>query len=222
MHRWSSQRTLPCLCDVGAVPCPFHIALDQLQWLRASRHSDEGTALLFPTSNGTVASKASVVRTSELLGECCEQPIFTEHGLRRLSGHTPRVSGSLFYAALGLEVNKIRLLARHSGDTILRYVKDAPLKSIRADLGIALQGKSPTASSSRSSSSTVATARIISLEAKVAELERALQAHMQKLTSLNAAAQQNSIKAFVQNTTTATGLDLGLTVFGVDSRLGQA
>ena len=135
-----AQRMLPCFCDLESIPCRFHIALDHLQ---------------------------VVVRTFEPIGEQCEPPIFTEHGLRRFGGHTPRVSGAQFYAALGLEVNKIRLLARHSGETIHCYVQNAPLKCIRNDLGLALQGRSRVASSSRSSSTTVATARILPLEAKV-------------------------------------------------------
>ena len=36
-----------------------------------------------------------------------------------------------------MEINKIRILARHSGDMILRYVADVPLISIRSDLGLA-------------------------------------------------------------------------------------
>ena len=94
-----------------------------------------------PTSGGLVASKAAVLRTFEILREECGQPIFTEHGLRRFGGHTPRVGGSRFYVALGLETNKIRIIAMYSGDTILRYIQEAPLKSIRSDLGIALQGR---------------------------------------------------------------------------------
>ena len=37
---------------------------------------------------------------------------------------------------MGMEVNKARIIARRSGDTILLYVSDAPLKSLRADLGL--------------------------------------------------------------------------------------
>ncbi len=35
-----------------------------------------------------------------------------------------------------MEVNKIRILARHSGDQILRYVQDTPLRTLRVDLGL--------------------------------------------------------------------------------------
>ena len=38
------RRMLPCFCDLDSLPCPLHIALDHLQWLRASRRSDGGAA----------------------------------------------------------------------------------------------------------------------------------------------------------------------------------
>ena len=50
--------------------------------------------------------------------------------------HTARVTGAQTFAALGIEINKVRLMARHSGETLLRYVADAPLRSLRTDLGL--------------------------------------------------------------------------------------
>ena len=93
---------------------------------------------------GTVASQNFVVLTFEKIGMACCQPGLSEPGLRLFGGHTPRVTGAQMYAALGLGINKSRLLARHSGDTILRYVQDAPLRSIRTDLGLAALNR-PTA-----------------------------------------------------------------------------
>ena len=63
------ERTPPCFCGLDAIPCPYHLALEHMQWLRASKHSDEGTAILFPTSGGLAPSKAALIRTFELLGE---------------------------------------------------------------------------------------------------------------------------------------------------------
>ena len=175
-----------------------------MQWLRASKHSDEGAAILFPTSGGLVASKAALIRTFELLGEQCGQPIFTEHGLRRFGGHTPRVGGSRFYVALGLETNKIRIMARRPGDTTLRYIQEAPLKSIRSDLGIALQGRSIQAASSSSTSTPATKAKLAALEAKIEELKRTLQVPPQELTTLNEAAKNDTATSYIQNTATAT------------------
>ena len=74
--------------------------------------------------------------TFERLGLLCEQPLISDTGLRSFGGHTPRVTGSQLLAAIGIETNKVRLMARHSGDAINRYVEDAPLRSLRADLGL--------------------------------------------------------------------------------------
>jgi hypothetical protein len=68
------------------------------------------------------------VRTFEVIGERLGQPITSSAGLRLFGGHSPRVTGAQLFAALGVEVTKIRILARHSGDAILRYVAEAPLK----------------------------------------------------------------------------------------------
>jgi len=45
------------------------------------------------------------------------------------------VEGAQALATAGAEVSKIRIFARHSGDAILRYVAEAPLTSLRHDLG---------------------------------------------------------------------------------------
>ena len=152
----------------SVLPCTYHLALEHLLWLFSSKHSDEGTAILFPTSNGNVSSKAEVIRTFEKLGELCGQELLSEHGLRRFGGHTPRVSGSRFYAALGLDPNKIRILARRSGDTILRYIQEALLKSLRSDLGIALHGRAmKTAAWSGHAASSAAVKKVSVVEARI-------------------------------------------------------
>ena len=110
-------------------------------WAANHTRSTENNAPLFPTTAGAVASKSSVVLTFEQIGTACGQPLLSDHGLRLFGGHIPRVTGARYYAALGLEINKIRLLARHSGETILRYVLETPLASIRSDLGIASRGR---------------------------------------------------------------------------------
>ena len=44
-----------------------------------------------------------------------------------------RVTGARTLAALGVEISKIKILARHSGDAIYRYVADTPLTTLRTD-----------------------------------------------------------------------------------------
>ena len=96
-------------------------------------------------------------------------------------------------------------MARRSGDTILRYIQDAPLKSIRSDLGLALQGRAAKPSSPSSSAcSSIMSSKVAALETKVEELERILQVHAQLLTTLNEAVKQDTTMSFIQNTATAT------------------
>ena len=61
---------------------------------------------------------AAVVLTLERIGPLCDQPLISDTGFRLFGGHTPRVAGAQLFAAMGIEINKIRLLARHSGDAI--------------------------------------------------------------------------------------------------------
>ena len=47
-----------------------------------------------------------------------------------VGGHSPRVEGAQYLAALGLELAVIQLMARHSSATIMTYVREAPLIAI--------------------------------------------------------------------------------------------
>ena len=136
------SRTWPCLCGLDTVPCPYHLACDHIAWLQGSTFSSDPGCPLFSNSNGTMASIAAVVLTFERIGLLCEQPLISDTGLRLFGGHTPRVAGAQLFAAMGIEINKIRLLAHHSGDAIHRYVQEAPLRSLRADLGLPSAGMS--------------------------------------------------------------------------------
>ena len=89
---------------------------------------------------GRMALKAHVVATFDKLAEATGEQLLNADGCRRFGGHTPRVTGARHYATLGVGINKIRLIARHSGETIMRYVLDTPLQSIRTDLGLSPLG----------------------------------------------------------------------------------
>ena len=122
---------------VGEFLLPHHLAAEHWAWLAASVHFTlAADTPFFPTMDGKHANKVQVVDTFEALGATMGQPLHDHVGARRFGGHTPRATGSRVLAAGGMEVNKARIMARHSGDTILRYVADAPLKSLRADLGL--------------------------------------------------------------------------------------
>ena len=123
-------------------------------------------------------------------------------------GHTARVTGSQGLAAAGIEVNKVRILARRSGEVILRYVADAPLKSLRADLGLGslANGRLPDPSSSHvqpGSTSAQMRARIQKLEASLHLLEDIVQTQAQDVVGLATGFARTDNRVFVQNTASA-------------------
>ena len=131
------SRSWPCLCGLANFFCPYHVAVSHWKWLKASPcFAAADTTPLFPTISGRHPNKVQVVDSFEAIGAALDQPLHDTAGTRRFGGHTPRVTGARVLAAAGMEVNKVRIIARHSGDTILRYVSDAPLESLRADLGL--------------------------------------------------------------------------------------
>ena len=131
------------------------------------------------------------------------QPLTAPDGLRLFGGHTARVTGAQTFALAGLEINKIRILARHSGDTILRYVADVPLRTLRADLGI---GASPTSKSplslgpgAKASGVTQLRSRLTALESQLANLAQTVQSQSQDMVGLAAGYVQLAPRAYVQN-----------------------
>ena len=133
------RRTLGCLCGVPGLPCPFHLALDHTVWL-ASFAASNGLALsevpLFPAASCKHVLKSAMISTFESAALKCGLDIRGPSGNKLFGGHSLRVTGAQALARVGLDVNKLRILARHSGDMILRYVADVPLSSIRSDLGL--------------------------------------------------------------------------------------
>ena len=204
------SRCLGCLCGVEDFCCPYHVALDHWSWLRLQPCFRKPDCPLFPTALGTHAPKTTVVDTFETLGAMIGQPTFNPDGMRRFGGHTPRVTGSQAYAVLGIEVNKIRILARHSGDVILRYVADAPLRSLRADLGLSSAGR-PASASLPSSSSKAATPqhsakmtkRIRALEASLEKLRKEMLTQAQDVVALATGFARTDQRIFIMNTVTA-------------------
>jgi hypothetical protein len=190
-----------------------------LTWLRASGLVKAGDdSPLFPAADGGVASKAAVVSTFEALGLAIGQPTHSATGIRLFGGHTPRVTGAQALAAAGVEVNKIRILARHSGDTILRYVADAPLMSLRADLSAAAS-RTGLSSMTAARVATVDRARLVTLETSLATLERNLQSQAQDLVALATGFARTDSRVFVQNSITAV-VHLALALDGGHSACG--
>ena len=202
-------RSWPCLCGLENFFCPFHLAVEHWAWLTASEHfTVAADTPLFPTMDGKHANKVQVVDTFEALGAAMGQPLHDHVGVRRFGGHTPRVTGSRVLAARGMEVNKVRIIARHSGDTILRYVADAPLKSLRADLGLSSIPRTETPSlhfmaNDKYKLSAIVRARVQKLEDALTRLEGVVQSQVQDVVALASGFDRPDNMVYVQNTTTA-------------------
>jgi hypothetical protein len=89
---------------------------------------------LFPNFAGGFCTKESVVETFEFLAEKSGEELKDALGRRAFGGHSARVSGARYLASIGLELFKLMVLARWAGPTILRYVSEAPLAHITADV----------------------------------------------------------------------------------------
>ena len=133
-----------------------------------------------PTVTGEVAEKESVVLTFETIASMLDELLYTADGIRRFGGHTPRVTGAQSLAAHGIEVMKLRILARHSSDAITRYVSDAPLKALRLDLGLPVQDKLLMTNGS----CRILRSRVTAIERKTSEMDTRLSACEQSLQLL--------------------------------------
>jgi hypothetical protein len=203
-----TSRSWGCLCGLDSVCCPFHVALQHITWLKASPFFalDRDTPL-FPAMGGGVPSKLLVVETFEAIGSLLGQDLQSPQGLRLFGGHTPRVTGAQLLGALGIDINKIRLLARHSGEAIMRYVAEAPLKSLRKDLGLLEAASSSTSGSGggwgSASSSAAARARFSTIEAHLLRMDARLDLQSSELLMVASSFAVPDDRAFVQNNSTA-------------------
>ena len=138
------QRSWACLC--GAKPasrpdCPYHAGLKQLAVLKEVFGSPLPTDLpLFPTRTAAHADKAVVVSGLEATVIGYGGEITGINGGRLYGGHSFRVTGAQKLASLGVEIIKIMVMARWAGETVLRYVKEAPVDNLPDEV-LALEGR---------------------------------------------------------------------------------
>jgi hypothetical protein len=106
---------------------------------------------------------------------------------------------------LGVEIAKLRILARHSGDQILRYVQDAPLRCLRTDLGLPANGGPAGSLSFRAAGGIPAPvrARIRKLEDTIDALRAEVTTVAGDMVSLATGFARTDDRIFVQNTITA-------------------
>ncbi len=137
-----------------------------------------------------------------IMASMMNQPLTSPDGLRLFGGHTARVTGAQTFAAAGLEINKIRILARHSGDTILRYVADVPLRTLRADLVIGPSSSSQSPLSlgpgAKASGVTQLRSRLTAIERQMENLQNAIQSQSQDMIGI-AAGYMQAPRAYLQN-----------------------
>jgi hypothetical protein len=146
------------------------------------------------------------VESFEAIGTRCGQPLVSEKGVRLFGGHTPRVTGAQLLAALGIEVMKIRIMARHSGEQILRYVAEAPLRTLRSDLGLLPNGghdAQPFGPGTRSGIPAAMRARLRKLEDAMTSLREEMAAQAADVIGLATGYARTDDRVFVQNTITA-------------------
>ena len=201
-------RTLPCLCDLTDFACPYHVALEVKQWHAAQPgYSVDREVPLFPTRSGLHPAKARVVDTFEVIGTMTGLPLRSPAGMRLFGGHTTRVTGSREYAARGMEVNKVRILARHSGDMILRYVQDTPLRKLRGDLGLTgsrpgLSTALPFGPAATGQSTARMRERLRKLEAELVRMQAEIQRQACEVVGIATGFARTDQRVFIQNTTT--------------------
>ena len=151
---------------------------------------------LFCNASGNTVSKVRMVETFEAIATMCGQELLSSDGLRLFGGHTVRVTGAQSLAACGVEVAKLRILARHSGDSIMRYVAEAPLTALRADLGLV------TAAGGASGSAVENPVGCTAKQAK--QLKKALRTmrdHEERITALQTIVAKPPVAIYVENVT---------------------
>ncbi len=173
---------------------------------------------LFPAIGGAVPGKASVVLTFEAIGALLGQPLVSDTGVRMFGGHSARVTGAQALASFGVDINKIRILARHSGETILRYVADAPLASLRSDL-FSLAARTAGDRVGASGTPAALSARLRKLEASMCEVRSDVQGQAHDVVALATGFARTANRVVVQNTITAT-VHLALSLDGGHAACG--
>ena len=131
-------RTWGCVCSASGPErkplCPFHAAASLLEH-HQRRFASPGAGLprgfpLFPTRDGDWCSRSGFLGTIAELARLVNASTTDALGRYTVGEHTWRISGSRHLAALDVPLPIIKLLARWGGDTIMRYVQDAPLSSL--------------------------------------------------------------------------------------------
>ena len=128
-------RELGCMCQgCSSALCPAHVAEEHFKTLAKLFGPNVPRDLpSFPSLDGQTVTKGAVVRTFEYLAGMCGKPMLDDLGRRAFGRHSARVTGSRFYAGLGIELCKLAVFALWRSDIVLHYVQDSALSKFTSE-----------------------------------------------------------------------------------------
>ncbi|CAK0867373.1 unnamed protein product, partial [Prorocentrum cordatum] len=130
-------RTWACLCREGRrrPDCPYHAAVRQIDLLKGTFGAPwPPDCPLFPTSCGDACLEVGIVDSLERTLVAANIGVASDAGAELCGGHSFRVTGAQRLSSLGVEISKIMVLARWPSDAVSRYVGEAPLDRLPAEV----------------------------------------------------------------------------------------
>ena len=88
---------------------------------------------MFLTETGDMMTGDDVVKLIEYIATQLGKVLVLKGGVRRYGKHSWRATGAVYFAALGLNMHKIGMLARWASPILLHYARVAPLKTLTDD-----------------------------------------------------------------------------------------
>ena len=129
-----TSRTWGCVCAGDrALSCPFHAAcehFDVLTALAVDLKVDIKTLPLFPSADGTEATKSAAIETIVQLAALTGARTHDAQGRLLFGGHSLRTGGAVALAGLGLDSLKVECLARWHSPMLAHYARLAPLRTL--------------------------------------------------------------------------------------------
>ena len=132
-----TSRSLCCTCSsTSANLCPFHVLKAQTSWA-LSLPGSSASSPLCPCPAGVPPTTKEVVLTILAMAQHFGLNLHTRSGAPRFTGHSFRVTGAMLLASSGIDIWRIQLHGRWGSDTVLQYVRLAPLaKSLALEVSL--------------------------------------------------------------------------------------
>ena len=113
-----------CACSVNSELCPVKAA--RLIWDYGTQNgATESDPFLCGADIQIPPTKGAMVETFR---KVAREIGWSEEASKSITGHLLRATGAQYFARCGVEFYKIQLFCRWGSDTILRYLRDAPLE----------------------------------------------------------------------------------------------